>query len=837
MERKTRKVSRSVMPFLMALTLIFLQSPFIIAQKASKRADTQTFAVAGDVHPATANAKMLGRASADQRIDKMIVVLKPHNEAELTQLLADQQDPKSPSYHQFLTPEQFGQKFGATESEIKQVSKWLLSNGLSIDDVQPGRLSLNVSGYVNQVEKAFGTTIGNYEYRGKQVISNTTEPRIPMALAGTVGGVIGLSGFHRYDYHHTPVTAVTSIKQVAGGKVGTNIAAGSGRILGPADFAKVYNVNPLYTAGLDGTGQTIAIVARCDFNLSDVRTFRTNTGLPAKDPVKVLPGANPGIFDTGEEGEVLLDTEWSGAVAKNATIKVVIGNSTSTTDGVDVSAQYIVNNNVAPVVSISFGACESAIGTSANTFYNNLFQQAAAQGQSVFVSSGDSGAAACTNSSGSPVGPAAVSGLCSTPYNVAVGGTGLNSVTFDASGNLTAFGSETVWNDGTGGGSTGGGVSSVYSKPSWQVCPGVPADGKRDLPDVSLMASPGKIGYYLYQGDSGGILAIGGTSASSPAMAGIMSLVVQKYGAQGNPNPKLYSLGNAQYTGGTAVYRDITSGNNSYAGVTGYTATTGFDRATGLGAPDANALVNNWNGTTGGGGGGTQTVTGSATPNLSIPDNNTTGITSTINIPTNLSIQSLSVTVSITHTYSGDIQIDLVSPSGTTVRLKSTSSTSTPNINATYAPTGFNGQASAGNWKLVVKDLAAADTGKLNSWSLSITGTPTTGTPTGDFSLTLTKTDGTSGSTAVWARGSTYARIVTVNRTGSFTGPVTLSYSVSRTGVFTNVTTSVNPVTGTTSQMNFSVSSTTSTSPATVTIIGTDGSGRQRTATISVTLQ
>ncbi len=238
--------------------------------------------------------------------------------------------------------------------------------------------------------------------------------------------------------------------------------------------------------------------------------------------------------------------------------------------------------------------------------------------------------------------------------------------------------------------------------------------------------------------------------------------------------------------------------------------------------------------TASGGGGGTQTVTGSNTTAVAIPDNNTTGITSVINIPTGLTIQSVSASVNITHSYRGDVQIELISPAGTTTTLKSTSSSdSAANIIATYAPTTFTGQNSAGNWTLRVKDLASADTGTLNNWNLSITGTAAGGGgTTGDFTLSLATTTGT------WRRGSTYTRTVYVNRTGGHSSPVTLSYSASKTGLFSSVTASVNPVpaTGTSSVMTFRVSTTAPTGSATVTIIGKDGNNVQRSTTLSLSI-
>ena len=350
-----------------------------------------------------------------------------------------------------------------------------------------------------------------------------------------------------------------------------------------------------------------AIVARSNINLADVRQFRTFFGLPANDPQIIVNGTDPGIFDSGEETEADLDVEWSGAVARNAAIKFVVSKSTNSSDGVDLSAQYIVNHNLAPVMSMSFGLCEAWLGSSGNSFLNSLWQQAAAQGITVFVSSGDNGAAGCDSASAATATHGrAVNGLCSTPYNVCVGGTEFNDVSHpslywspsNASGteaSALSYIPEVVWNEsGPGAGlwASGGGASTIYAKPSWQSGTGVPADGKRDVPDVSLTAA-GHDGYLIYQ--NGGLYVVGGTSAATPSFAGVMALVVQHTAArEGNANTAFYSLASKQRVGGASVFHDITSGNNSVPGQTGFNATAGYDQATGLGSIDASVLVNHW---------------------------------------------------------------------------------------------------------------------------------------------------------------------------------------------------------------------------------------------------
>jgi subtilase family serine protease len=368
----------------------------------------------------------------------------------------------------------------------------------------------------------------------------------------------------------------------------------------------IYNVTPLYQQLTDGSGQSIAIVGRTNIHLPDVRTFRSTFGLPPRDPQVTLNGPNPGIVSQDEEVEAALDVEWSGAVAKNANIKFVVSASTNASDGVYLSAQYIVNHNLAQVMSVSFGLCEDALGSAGNSFLNSLWQQAAAEGITVFVSSGDSGAAGCDYSSArTATHGRGVNGLCSPGYSVCVGGTQFNDTdnpslywsSLNASNTLASALSyipETVWNESGSSGlwSGGGGASSIYKKPSWQSGPGVPGDGKRDVPDVSL-SSAIHDGYLVYM--EGGLMLVGGTSAASPSLAGLMALVLQTMGSpQGNANPAFYALAARQSAGGPAVFHDIAGGNNTVAGVTGFNAGLGYDLASGLGSVDAFLLVTHW---------------------------------------------------------------------------------------------------------------------------------------------------------------------------------------------------------------------------------------------------
>ena len=530
--------------------------------------------VKGTTSPLLKASVDAGRMPGGHSLGRMVLMLSPSAEQEqaAAELIAAQHDSSSPSFHKWLTPAQFGQQFGIAPDDAAKVQQWLQGQGLTVHEVAQSRRFVVFSGTVGQVEQAFSTEMHSYTYNNKKFIANSTNVQIPIALAPVVKGVVRLHGDPR-----TPNTYI-------GGKVHFNKKSGhfeadtGGHFMAPADFAKIYNVQPLYDAGVNGSGQTIAIVGRSNIDVQNVTDFRTQLGLPANDPQVIVNGDDPG--QTGDMPEAMLDVTWSGAVAPLAKIILVVSQS-NFADGVDTSASYIVDNNMAPVVSMSYGACENAIGQMQNDFYNSLWQQAAAQGITVFVSSGDNGGAGCDAPGGGlyASGGVAVNGLSSTPYNVSVGGT-----QFDDTDNPTAYWADTndpatgqsalgyipeiVWNESSNDPnfvllySGSGGVSSVYKKPAWQAAPGVPNDGMRDLPDISLTAALHdgylvclygycSLGQYFY--------SFGGTSASSPSAAGIMALVNQKNAGQrqGMANYVFYKLASIP-----GVYHDTVKGNN-----------------------------------------------------------------------------------------------------------------------------------------------------------------------------------------------------------------------------------------------------------------------------------
>jgi hypothetical protein len=650
----------------------------------------------GNVHPMARAANDRGSLPAAQPVTRMHVLLQRSTEQEgaLQQLLAQQQDPGSPKFHAWLTPQEFGQQFGPAESDLQAVKDWLTSQGFSALRVNNGKTLIEFNGTTQQVRNAFHTEMHRLSVNGEEHFANMQEPQIPAALVPVVAGVVGLHNFHpkpmlhrlgkfRRDASTGQITPLFTFTDVNGTFFG----------VGPADFAKIYNIPSTF----DGTGQSIAIVGQSNINIQDVRDFRTIFGLAPNDPQIILNGADPGLV-SGDEGESDLDVEWAGAVAPKAQIILVTSQLTDTDGGggVAASAEYIVDNNVAPVLSESYGICESALGTSGNAFYNSLWQQAAAEGITVTVSAGDSGSAGCDNpnSETSATQGIAMSGVASTPYNVAMGGTDFDQAnsqtTFwnsanGASTQVSAKGyiPETTWNDSCANAATAanlaacanataasttaplnivagsGGPSSIYAKPVWQSTSitGVPNDGHRDTPDVSLFSSDGgnpgapSNSFYIVcesdqdiTGDTGCNLttfstsspfhdfqAVGGTSAATPTFAGIIALVNQKTGQrQGNTNITLYSLAKSETfsscnsSGGTSgsssnttcVFNDVTKGNISVpcaggstncsktnsggfgviasGGNPAFAAGAGYDLATGLGSVNVANLINKW---------------------------------------------------------------------------------------------------------------------------------------------------------------------------------------------------------------------------------------------------
>jgi subtilase family serine protease len=623
--------------------------------------ETKLVTLRGSVHPLARISSDRGAVSDSFPASRLILLLNrpPEREAALQQFLQDAHTRSSASYHKWLTPEQFGAQFGPSDADIQTAAGWLSSHGLQVAKTSKSRQFIEFSGTAGQLREAFHTAIHQYDVEGETHYANATDVRIPAALAALVKGVSPMNDFRAKPQVmvagkalYSRSTRKTTPQWTIPNPYGTSNSYAYP--VTPEDFATQYDLGPLYKAGVNGTGQTIGIINESNIDLSLVQAYQKLFGVAGSMPQMVIDGDDPGIL-AGVDVEAYLDVEVSGAVAPKATVNLYIAEGSSLQDPLELAALRAVEDNQASVLSVSFGMCEFFMGNAGNQFWSELWEQAAAQGQTVFVSAGDSGSECSIEEENT------VSGLASTPWNIAVGGTdfyysdyatggasvtSLWNTTNDANlGSLIAPLPEQPWDDpyglnvvsdgykrseyGAGGGgasncitqdATTGVCTSGYAKPGWQTGPGVPADASRDLPDVSLFASNGaNLSAYAicaYEGECAAgagdhveFVLVGGTSASSPAMAGIMALVNQKYGRQGQANYTLYPLAQQKQ----AAFHDITVGSNSevcggvadppicvlqWNGIYGtpqYPAGAGYDQASGLGSVDANALVNNWN--------------------------------------------------------------------------------------------------------------------------------------------------------------------------------------------------------------------------------------------------
>ena len=695
--------------------------------------ETKLVTLGGNTAPAANVKNDLGPVPESMPMEHMQLILKRpvELEKELTTLIANQQDKSSPEYHHWLNATEFGERFGVAHEDIEKVTDWLGRHGFQVDSVFTNGMVIEFTGTAGQLKEAFHTEIHNLDVDGEHHIANMSDPRVPAALGGSIQGIYSLNDFKPH-------------KMV---KKRTNYTTGDANfpyLVSPADLATLYTLNPAFSAGYTGTGQTIVVVEDTNvYSTADWSTFRSVFGLtgytngtftqesPAKPATGGATCTSPGV--NADEDEAILDAQWASAAAPNA--KIVLASCTGGRGAAafgGLIAFENIENASAPypqIMSMSYGECEPSDGAAGNLAFSTAFQQAATQGISVFVSSGDELAASCDGGNYSATHGVTVSGWMSSVYDVSVGGTDFADAYLAVEGdpavpqstywsptNTAAYGSllsylpETTWTDsctsslfdtingttasalcnvsgqstagvydsygGSGGPSncaTGTTTTSEvatagcagWPKPSWQVAPGVPADGVRDTPDLALMASNGQWGHYYPSCDSdpnfpnnfdscsgapdnwgGG----GGTSFSSPIMAGIQALVNEANGETtgvGNPNSRYYALGALEYgtTAGEAtcnstlgagigsgcVFNDVTigdissacSGDYSKTTLTGtfdcygsggtkaapvygqsslsdsalqlaYPTTPGWDFGTGLGSVNGYNLIKNW---------------------------------------------------------------------------------------------------------------------------------------------------------------------------------------------------------------------------------------------------
>lgn len=547
------------------VVILFILVPFASAQANSPRITqaidgSSRVALIGNLRPEARPENDRGRVLDSVPLQHMLLLLKrsPEQETALQQFITELQSQGSANFHRWLTAQEFGSRFGVNQSDLDAVTAWLKSQGFQVNVVYPNGLLIDFSGTAGQVRKAFQTEIHHLAVQGQMHIANMSEPRIPSALAPVITGVVSLHDFRPHTMHQLrkPRPQFTF-----GGLFGDTYA------VVPADLATIYNLNPLFSAGISGQGQSITLIEDTDvFSATDWSTFRSTLGLSSysgatfssSHPVPSSGPNNctaPGVV-APNDAEAILDAEWASAAAPSAAIQMAACADTTTTFGGLIALQNLINGTAPPsIVSISYGECETVNGATSNAMYSSAYQQAVAEGISVFVAAGDSGAAGCDNSAAVATHGIAVSAFASTPYNVAVGGTDFsdtvsgtnanywNSTNTPTYGSAISYVPEIPWNDSCAGAlvaayfgypnsgpaslcndpllgsilestvAGGGGpsqcatgaasISGVVSgscagwpKPAWQNVLGNPADGVRDTPDVSLFAADGLWSHY-----------------------------------------------------------------------------------------------------------------------------------------------------------------------------------------------------------------------------------------------------------------------------------------------------------------------------------------------------
>ncbi len=630
-------------------------------------------------------------------------------EAALENIIDEFDDPGSANFHKWLTAGEIGRRFGVASPDIITIESWLERHGFHIDGTLPGRMVIAFSGTAGDIREAFHTQIHALRVDGADHIANMSDPQIPAALAPAVTGIVSLHDF-RPRPAVVPRTAYT---------YGThqcwplrNGQSGPCHALAPADLATIYNFNPAFSAGLTGMGETVVVIEDTDvYDPADWTSFRNTFGLSGYTsgtftqihPQGGLTCIDPGVVQSSQD-DAILDAEWTSAAAPDAAIVLASCKNTATFGGLIALENLLGSASLPASVSISYAECETENGAAANAAYDEAYKEAAAEGVSVFVSAGDDASASCDIAKAGATHGIGVSGLASSRYDVAVGGTDFGDAyagTTDAYWNTTnssVYGSaksyipEIPWSNscasvlmasyysgsrltygltgycnsgpdytdflttiGGSGGPSGcatgttaipgvvSGSCAGWPKPKWQAgFIGVQKDGVRDLPDVSLFAGNGIWSHYYIYCDSDGDLCsgapsnwgtAGGTSFSTPIMAGVQALVAQKTGQSwGNPNPIFYRLAQAEYgatgnrkcsatkgnkTATDCVFYDVMEGDNNVdctgqydcylpSGENGvlsttdgkykpaYPATKGWDFPTGIGTPNVANLLKAW---------------------------------------------------------------------------------------------------------------------------------------------------------------------------------------------------------------------------------------------------
>ena len=631
------------------------------AQTAQRRipadiASTSRVTLAGSRSPRAVGAADLGAVPTNKPIQgiTMVFSLTAAQKSDLQSLIASQQDPTSPLYRQWITPAAFAARFGMSDADLASAESWIEQQGFSIDSVAPNRTRISFSGTAAQVAAAFGAPLHYYTdpSDASTQFAPSADITLPSGLAGSVAGISHLSSF-RIKPHLIKKAPQAVTPNFTSSQTGNNF-------LSPGDIATIYDITPAYNSGYTGTGQTIAVIGQSAIVTTDITNFQTAAGVPVRAPnVTLMPGTGTSTLYTSDESESDLDIEWSSSIAKGATIDFIYTGS-NPTFGVFDALTYAIDNDIAPIITISYGSCEPLISMATFQSTETALAQAATQGQTVVTSSGDEGSSTCSGQSNSvsieeelavdyPASSSYVTGMGGTEFPAADVATG-NTTYWQAEGSTDIVSSaksyipEQVWNDdstSSGLSAGGGGVSTQIPRPTWQTgVSGLATGFYRLVPDISMTASPNNAGFLYCSSDTSvdvtgscshgfrdvnntNLTIAGGTSFDAPIFAGMVAIINQARGftASGVVNPILYTLASNSTTYASA-FHDITSGSNAclagtaYCGastsVIEYYATTGYDEASGLGSVDFNNLLTAWPTSTSGTGRGSFTLAATA---------------------------------------------------------------------------------------------------------------------------------------------------------------------------------------------------------------------------------
>lgn len=580
--------------------VLLLIGTSLIAIHIGVHADSNQRLVLHSNRVALLQRAQLVQATNPQQQLHLSISLRLRNQTGLDNLLAAIYDPQSAQYHQYLTPDEYNQLFAPAPDQVQQIVAFLQSRGITITNTAPNNLLIDATATVGQVQQTFNTRINNYKLAGHTFYANATPPSIPAPLSQLITSIGGLDNsvqyqplYHRLNTGTASCTAPTGCsKNVVAPRGGVVSATPSG--YNPKDLSRAYDATPLQESGILGDNQTIAHLELDGYQASDVaQYFQTyNLGTPSITNV-LVDGFNGAAGQGAIEPE--MDIEVAAALAPHA--RQIVYEGPNTTQGLNDTYNRIVTDHKAQIATTSWGLCEANSGPGELQTLDSIFKQAAAQGISFFAASGDSGAYDCGD------GNAAVDSPASDPYVTAVGGTSLQLI-------AGVYGHESVWSNANAilrspnGAGSGGGVSNTFKQPAWQSGPGVLnqySNGYRQVPDVAGNADFAT-GYAVYCTvtnagcNSSGWITTGGTSAASPLWAGSMALVNQYLKLHGKArigfaNPALYQL--FKHVGvslaGTSglvpdlfpAFHDIIDGSNLL-----YSATVGYDLASGLGSPD-----------------------------------------------------------------------------------------------------------------------------------------------------------------------------------------------------------------------------------------------------------